>query len=254
MIKLIVATLVLSLFISLAAPAQTQPAYQRDPAPSATQPSIKNPERHAQFLQMAKKGNIDLLFVGDSITDLWRYAGFGKTIWDKTFEPLKTANFGIGGDRTQHVLWRMQNGELAGFKAKCIVLLIGTNNLSLPNPNAPNAAMPNSPHETAEGIKLIVATIRSRQPIAKILLLGVFPRGAAANDPYRAAIQDLNTEISKLDDGRHVFYLDIGPKFLAPDGTLAPEIMPDALHPSEKGYQIWADAILPKIKELTGIQ
>ena len=209
------------------------------PAPPATVP-LANPRtmpRHEGFLETARAGNIDLLFVGDSITDGWRRGGLD--VWNKHFAPLKAANFGIGGDTTQGVLWRMQNGELDGFKAKLIVLMLGTNNINR-NPNA----------EIAAGDRLIVEEFRKRQPQAKVLILGIFPRAMEAASPARASIKEINGMLAKMADGKQIFYLDIGDKFLTPDGTLTAEIMPDALHPSAKGYQIWADAIIGTVTKL----
>jgi lysophospholipase L1-like esterase len=187
--------------------------------------------RHEGFVAIARKGGVDLLFVGDSIMDGWR--GSGKAVWDKEFAPLKTANFGIGGDRTQHVLWRLQNGELDGIKPKLTVLMIGTNNIGS-----------NSDDEIADGIKAIIDELHAKTPATKLLLLGIFPRSIKADDPARAQIKHINSIIAKLDDGgRTIKYMDIGDKFLEPDGTLPKDIMPDALHPNAKGYQIWADAV-----------
>jgi lysophospholipase L1-like esterase len=218
--------------------------------PSATVPQIqaRTENRHQSFLEIAKKGDIDLLFLGDSITDNWRRPSptGGIAVWDKTFAPLKAANFGIGADRTQNVLWRIQNGELEGFKAKCIVLMLGTNNLSAGTEHR------NTNAETLEGMKLVINTIREKQPQAKLLLLGIFPRGRAADDPFRPVIKEVNAQLARYDDGKNIFYMDLADKFLAPDGTLPTETFPDAraLHPNEKGYQIWADAIAGKVKEL----
>jgi N-acetylglucosamine-6-sulfatase len=215
------------------------PGGRGGPAPPATVPleSARNAARHTTFLEIAKAGGIDLLFVGDSITDGWRSWGF--VIWRKNFAALNAANFGIGGDTTQGVLWRMQNGELEGFKAKLIVLMLGTNNINR-NPNA----------DIAEGNRLIVEEFRKRQPQAKVLILGIFPRGVEAANPYRASIKEINGMLAKLADDKQVFYMDIGEKFLTPDGTLTAEIMPDALHPHEAGYQIWADAIAERVAAL----
>ena len=209
------------------------------PALPATVPfeNPRNTARHEGFLQVARAGNIDLLFVGDSITDGWRNRGL--EVWNKYFAPLNAANFGIGGDTTQGVLWRMQNGELDGFKAKLIVLMLGTNNINR-NPNA----------DIAEGDRLIVEEFKKRQPQAKVLILGIFPRAVEATSPLRAAIKEINPMLAKLADNKQVFYMDIGEKFLAPDGRLTPEIMPDALHPNLAGYQIWADAISDRVKTL----
>ena len=195
-------------------------------------------KRHEGFVAIAKKGDVDLLFLGDSITDGWR--GGGKAIWEKNYAPLKAANFGIGGDRTEHVLWRLQNGELDGIKPKLAVLMIGTNNLG-----------GNKDEEIADGIKAIVAELHKQTPEMKLLLLGIFPRGMKPDDSARGRIQHINSIIAKLDDdGKTIKYLDIGNKFLEADGTLPKSIMPDGLHPNAKGYEIWAAAIAPTVQEM----
>ncbi|MBM3876388.1 MAG: GDSL family lipase [Verrucomicrobia bacterium] len=176
-----------------------------------------------------------MVFLGDSITAGW---GGQKAIWDAAFGKYKPANFGIGGDRTQHVLWRIQNGELDGITPKAAVLMIGTNNSGS-----------DSAEGIAKGITAIVKHLRSKTPHTRILLLAVFPRGPMPN-PTRDKLKQVNDTIARLDDGKSVFYLDIGAKFLEPDGTLTKEVMPDFLHLSAKGYQIWADAIGPKLAEL----
>lgn len=209
------------------------------PLPPATEPRPRDDARHQSFLEVAKAGNIDLLFVGDSITDWWRTDNRGKPEWDKTWAPLKAANFGIAGDTTQGVLWRMQNGELDGFKAKLIVLMLGTNNLRR-----------NEITDIAAGDAAIVAEFRKHQPQAKVLILGVFPRGAAPDNAFRPMIKELNGHLAKLADNKSVFYLDIGEKFLASDGTLTTEVMADGLHPTLKGYEIWSAATVDKVKEL----
>jgi lysophospholipase L1-like esterase len=192
---------------------------------------------HENFVRTAKKGEAELVFLGDSITAGW---GRQTEIWDKAFGQYKPANFGIGGDRTQHVLWRITNGELDGIKPKAVVIMIGTNN------SAQDPA-----EDIAKGVTAIVETVRAKQPQAKILLLAVFPRGPVASpNPQRDKLIQVNTEISKLDDAKNIHYLDIGNKFLQPDGSISKEIMPDSLHLSPAGYQIWADAISPKLAEL----
>ena len=206
--------------------------------PTTTIPVEKDRNRHDEFLKVAKAGGVDLLFVGDSITDGWR--GGGKAIWDKNFGPFKPANFGISGDRTEHVIWRMRNGELEGLQPKLVVIMIGTNN----GDPAPDVAL---------GIKTIISDIHERCPRAKFLLLGIFPRSEKP-DAGRAKNEEVNKLISRyagdLSLGR-VSYMDIGPKFLAADGvTLPKDIMPDFLHPNAKGYKIWADALAPEIKKL----
>ena len=133
----------------------------------------------------------------------------------------------------------MQNGELEGFKAKLIVLMLGTNNINR-NPN----------DEIVDGDRLIIEEFNKRQPQAKVLLLGIFPRNADPPNPLRATIKEINSKLAKLADNNKVFYMDIGDKFLTADGTLTTEIMADGLHPTAKGYQIWADAIIDKVKML----
>ena len=195
-------------------------------------------KRHEGFVEIAKKGDVDVLFLGDSITDGWRGK---KAIWDKHFGAMKAANFGIGGDRTEHVLWRIQNGELNGITPKVAVLMIGTNNSG-----------GNSADQIADGITAIVKTIREKSPSTKVLLLAVFPRGADSKFPQRVKLAEVNQKVAKLDDGKNVRYLDIGSKFLESDGTLTKQVMPDLLHLSERGYQIWADAITPTLNEMLG--
>lgn len=205
--------------------------------PKPTIPVEKNPERHLQFLEVAKAGGVDLLFLGDSITDGWRSTG--KAVWDKTFAPLKAANFGISGDRTEHVLWRLQHGELEGIHPRLAVVMIGTNNGDPAN-------------DVALGIKAIIGEVQQRSPGTRILLLGIFPRGEKP-EGARLKNEAVNTIISGYAspaDPKRVVYLDIGDKFLTPDKILGKDIMPDALHPNLKGYQIWADAILDPVKQL----
>jgi lysophospholipase L1-like esterase len=196
---------------------------------------------HERFVKTAQEGKAQLVFLGDSITAGW---GGKKDIWEKAFGKYQPANFGIGGDRTQHVLWRIQNGELDGIKPKACVVMIGTNNSG------------SDPAEgIAKGVTAIVETIRAKQPQAKILLLAVFPRGEKPSTPEKAnpgrdKLKQVNEIIAKLDDGKNVHFLDIGAKFLQPDGSISKDIMPDFLHLSAAGYQIWADAISPKLAEL----
>jgi lysophospholipase L1-like esterase len=191
-------------------------------------------EKHEQNKAVAAAGDIDVLFMGDSITDFWRnpegpYAG--KPVFDKYWGGLKVANFGIAGDTTQGVLYRLQNGEGTGFSPKAVMLMIGTNNTRA-----------NSAAEIAEGVGAIVLELQKDFPDAKILLLGIFPRSTPV-DPVRAQIAEINSIISRLDDGARVRYLDIGKVFLDGNGVIAPDIMSDGLHPTTKGYELWAEAV-----------
>ncbi len=213
---------------------------------SATNPVPRDPKwvaRHEGFVQQAKQGGIDVLFMGDSITDNWRNRG--SNVWSQYYAPLHAANFGISGDGTQHVLWRMDNGELDGIHPKVVVLMIGTNNTGKDKKGNPRNTTP----QVIEGVKAVVNDIRTKLPDSKILLLAIFPRGTF-DDPQRSQVALINTVICKLDDGKMVKFLDIGSKFLEADGTLPKSIMPDLLHPNEQGYQIWADAMNPTLEEM----
>jgi len=201
-------------------------------------------KRHESFNVISKQGEAQLVFLGDSITHGWE--GKGKAIWTKDWAPLKAANFGIGGDRTEHVLWRLENGNFDGLKPKAIVLMIGTNNTGhqgRPQKELNGAVYECTAEQTAEGIKAILAQLRKKCPDAKILVLGIFPRGADKNDKFRQQNEATNAIVKGFADGQKIFFLDVGTKFLEPDGTLSKAIMPDLLHPNEKGYQIWSDAI-----------
>ena len=196
-------------------------------------------KRHEGFNTRVKQGNADLLFIGDSITQGWE--GAGKAVWAERYAKRNAVNLGIGGDRTQHVLWRLDNGNIDGIQPKAAVLMIGTNNSGT-----------NTPEEIADGIKAIVAKLRSKLPETKILVLAVFPRGADDKDARRQVNVKTNALVAPLADDKHVFFLDIGPKFLGTDGSLSKEIMPDLLHLSPAGYKIWADSIEAHVAKLMG--
>ena len=197
---------------------------------------------HDAYVERAARGGVDLLFLGDSITQNWNGRdgeGHGPVeIWDRYYAPRRAANFGIGGDRTQHVLWRLDHGELDGIDPEVVVLLIGTNNLNS-----------DTPPEIADGVTAIVRKLRDALPNAKVLLLAVFPRGKSP-DTTRERLKAVNARLARLDDGRNVRYLDLGPEFLDADGTLPADVMPDFLHLSRKGYQTWAEAMEPTLWEM----
>lgn len=196
-------------------------------------------ERHQSMNERVAKGNVDVIFIGDSITHGWESGG--KEIWAKYYAPRNAVNLGIGGDRTQHVLWRLENGNIDGISPKLAVLMIGTNN-----------ANDNTPEEIAEGVKAIVEKLRSELPETKILLLAIFPRGENDEDPLRQTNMKANELIAELDDGEMVKYVSINDKFLTEDRVLPRDIMPDLLHPNAKGYKIWAEAIEPHVAEVLG--
>lgn len=194
--------------------------------------------KHECFKALGQRGEIDLLFVGDSITDFFGRSDRGQTIWLQHYGDMNAANFGISGDRTQDLLWRFEDGELEGFEAKVIVLMIGTNNIGR-----------NETEEIPGGIEAIVDQIRARQPQAKLLLLGIFPRGTPDSDG-QLAVNVINAEIAKLHDGEHIFYKDIGHVFTDENGVQIPEAWADGVHPATPGYKLWAEAIDDDIQSL----
>jgi lysophospholipase L1-like esterase len=197
-------------------------------------------ERHEQKMAAAKQGDWELIFLGDSITHSWEKTG--KQTWQQYYGKRKALNLGFSGDRTEHVLWRLDHGELDGCKPKVVVLMIGTNN---------TGHRKDPPQAIAAGVKKILERIEAKSPQTKVLLLAIFPRAADKNDPQRMNNDKTNTLLAKLADDR-VTYLDINERFLMPDGTLSKEIMPDLLHPKQKGYAIWAEAIEPTLKDMLG--
>jgi beta-glucosidase len=208
-------------------------------AESAVTPCNRNPKRHGGFLKRIKDGPVGLLFLGDSITDFW--PGKSKETWSK-FAPYQPADFGISGERTEDVLWRITNGELDGIDPKAVVIMIGTNNIGHYDDE--------KPEWVAAGVKKIVATVLEKLPKTKILLLGVFPRGATKDDPKRVKVTAINEIIKGYGNGSNVIYLDLTDKFVDAKGDLPKDIMPDALHPNAKGYQIWYDAMWPTLEKL----
>jgi len=195
--------------------------------------------RHQAVVDRVKQGNIDMIFIGDSITHGWE--GGGKAIWDKYYANRNAVNMGFSGDRTEHVLWRLDNGEIAGISPKLTVIMIGTN----------NSGGDFTAKQIGEGIIAICHKLRKDLPQTKILILAIFPRGEKPS--YQ---REINAGASKLAstivDNKWIYYMDINDKFLDKDGTLPKEIMPDFLHPNEKGYQIEAEAIEPMVKKLMG--
>lgn len=197
---------------------------------------------HRANLDRARQGSVDLLFLGDSITQGWRnpQSGRDNAVWKEYYASRNAANFGINGDATQHVLWRLRHGELDGIAPKVVVLLIGTNNLSYCTTD-----------EVAGGVAAVVGEVRYRLPHARILLLGIFPRGERPG-PVREKIAAVNARLARLDDGEHVRFLDIGRSFLGDDGTIAREVMPDSLHLTMGAYRIWARAMEPTLRSMLG--
>lgn len=228
------------------AAAQTQPT-SKPRIEGPTEPTQAgyawSSERHQALLKEAQRRDIDIYFLGDSITQRWA----DTAAWERNYAPLHAANFGVDADRTGNVLWRLRNGELPDtVQPRLFVLLIGTNNLSKAH----------TPRQVAEGITAIITLLREKRPQAKILLLGVFPRGRTPEDArikaLREKIVELNRIIATLDDGRNIRFLDLGDRFLNPDGTISRDVMKDYLHLTEKGYEIWAQGMNPLLRDMLG--
>jgi lysophospholipase L1-like esterase len=201
--------------------------------------------RHREASALMRSGRPDIVMLGDSITHFWggepvggRRTGVAE--WDRFFAGRTVVNLGYGWDRTENVLWRLENGEFEGVTPKVVVLMIGTNNITL-----------NTPDEIAAGVEAICATIHQRSPSTKILLLAIFPRGQKP-DATRAKVDDVNRRIARLDDRDYVTFLDLGAKFLEPDGRITADVMYDYLHPTAKGYAIWSAAMAPALGRLLG--
>ena len=240
--RLLAAGPLLALAVALAT-AQDKDKAQDNPA---AKPLNRDLPRHKQFLEVVAKGKADVVFIGDSITQGWE--GNGKKAWADTFAPLNAVNLGIGGDQTGHVLWRITEGkELEPISPKLAVIMIGTNNTG-----------GHSAEQIAGGIKAIIDELKKQKPQMKILLLGVFPRGGGIAkedlvcppEKLNPKIKAINAIISKYDDGKTVFYKDIGKEFLNKEGGLERKVMPDLLHLSPEGYDIWAKAIKDDVTKL----
>jgi lysophospholipase L1-like esterase len=189
-------------------------------------------ERHRAFVARAARGGIDVLFLGDSITDA--FPAVGRDAWHRALASLGTAeDFGIPGDRTAWLLWRVRNGELDGTHARAVVLMIGTNDLASETPAA-----------VARGVSAIVGTVRAKLPRAVVVLNAILPRGEP-DDPLRVRLAATNARIASLADGKHVRWVDAGPGFVDASGRIDPRLMPDGLHPSAEGYEIWSTALRP---------
>ena len=193
-------------------------------------------KRHADLLVRAKQGDSDLAFIGDSITHGW-----GGETWEKSFGKYKPMNLGFSGDRTQHVLWRLQNGELNGVHPKAVVIMIGTNNVG-----------GNSPEQITEGVSSILDWLHKNQGQAKIVLHAIFPRSPNPDNRPRRWVEATNRLLEPLAKQKGAIFLDINAKFLDEYGVLSPTIMPDYLHPNAEGYKIWAAGLVPTLTKILG--
>jgi lysophospholipase L1-like esterase len=195
--------------------------------------------RHEAVSKELVSSDVQLLFIGDSITHGWE--GGGKEIWDQYYAPRKAVNMGFGGDRTQHVLWRLDDTQF-GCSPKLAILMIGTNNSN---------GTDNTAEEIADGIIAICQRLRERLPRTKILMLAIFPRNPGPGE-QREKNAEASRLASRIADDKMIYYLDINKEFLTDDDVLTKAIMPDYLHPNATGYKIWAEAIEPTVSRLMG--
>jgi beta-glucosidase len=196
---------------------------------------------HDSFVQQAKQGHIGLLFLGDSITYEWD--GKARALYHQLYDKYDPAVFAVKGDKTQNLLWRIDNGELDGISPKVVVLMIGANNVGLYGGETEAGVV--------QGVAKVVDTIREKLPETRILLMGILPMGEFADNPARQRIRRINSALAALDDGgKTVRILDIGSHFLDINDDLPPSLVPDGVHPTANGYQIWANAMQPALDAL----
>ena len=226
---------------------------QVPPHPAADQPVPRTDQNsrlaHAQLLEKARSGRIDVYFAGDSITRRWGATDYPDLLahWRQTFFGWNAANFGWGGDTTQNILWRLGNGELDGVNPKVIVLQAGTNNLARVTAADDPAAVAG---DVARGIRAIVDVMRAKAPSATIIVTGLFPRGDRVG--LNPIIADINRRVAAFTDGRAIRFINVNDKLADTSGIPAADVMRDGLHPTREGYQVWADALAPLLTTLLG--
>ena len=233
---------IVALWVAAATLASTSIAFAHsanEPAPRTDQgwqnrQKLLN-ERAAEAGEKAK-----VIFIGDSITQGWE--GAGKEVWEQYYAPRNAVNLGIGGDRTQHVLWRLDHGNIDGLKPKAAVIMIGTNNSN---------GEDNTPGQIVDGITAIVRKLQEKLPDTKIILVSIFPRNENYS-PQRGKLLQINQVIRKLADDKRVFWADFGHEFVTADGLIPADLMPDYLHLTKRGYEIWAQSIEAQLAKLVG--
>jgi len=225
-----------------AMPGQTGPASELHQCVKPVPRDGQGYQRHLELNKRVKdsQGLAKVIFIGDSITQGWE--GNGKEVWAKYYAPRQALNLGIGSDHTQHVLWRLDHGNLDALRPKVAVVLIGVNNI--PDTN-------NTPRQVLEGVTAVVRKLREKLPETKVLLLGIFPFREDFCDQRAKALQ-VNQALHKLDDGQWIHFLDIGHRFIQPDGRISRSMMRDFLHLSPDGYRLWAEAIEPDLASMLG--
>jgi lysophospholipase L1-like esterase len=218
------------------------------PAPS-DRPADRNDDptwvrKHAELVARAKRGDIDVYFAGDSITRRWEATH--RDSWDKNFGAWKAADFGAGGDRTEHQHYRLENGELDGVNPKVVVLMIGTNNVGFePAPGSDKELV----EDVVKGVTICVRAVRKRAPKARILLMGITARNSDGSTALMPTTRRINARLAKLADGDTVRFCDINGRLADETGRLHEGMTEDGLHLSDEGYQVWADAIRPTLTE-----
>ncbi len=242
--------------LSASAPRKVPQTRKAAPAPAPSGPADRPAPRsdpnsmtaHAQLLEKTRKGRIDVYFLGDSIVRRWGATDYPELLanWNSNFFGWNAANFGWGADKTQNILWRIENGELDGVRPKVIVLLAGTNNVG----NQPGGAAKIA--EVARGVKAIVDACRRRAPSATVVVTAIFPRND--NLAVMPEINAINARLARFADGKRVRYLDINDRLADKDGRLFDGMMNerDQLHPTLRGYQVWAGALKPILRSLLG--
>jgi lysophospholipase L1-like esterase len=224
--------------------AAAQPAGPADRAVARTDPNSRT--AHAELVDKARRGRIDVFFVGDSITRRWGALDYPEFLanWTQNFHGWNAANFGWGADYTQHILWRLENGELDGVSPRIIVVQAGTNNVgTVPGDDAKVA-------DIVRGIKAILDVCRAKAPAATLVLTGIFPRNDSP--AVLPEIARINAQIARFADGRTIQYVDVNERLADRNGTLFDGMSTDKLHLTLKGYQVWADALKPIFTEILG--
>ena len=245
-IKLGASVAVLGAALSHAASAQWTPSAQ---APAGTLAHALEAQRHDKFIEIARAGDIDLVFFGTTSTEMWSWQDRGRSVWDREFGSLKAANFGSQGSHLESVLWRMQNGELDGYRAKLFVLNFGPGDDRITNPFDDRTA------EFVAGYRSIIAELRARQPQAKILLLAGFPRGirTQTRESWREIAEQNAGVFAQLTDDETIFYADFGERFYLPDGSYNAEYWNMIGRPGSPGgvgaslplFDLWAEELRP---------
>lgn len=230
-----------------AQPAATQPATPHADLPLSRAADRDWLERHKKMVARAAEGNVDVVFLGDFFTEGWSIGGKhghgarGRKLFESLYLQHNIVRFGIRGETTQSLLFRVTDGELDHIQPKAVFLQIGFNNINT-----------HKPDEIAAGVAAIVKVIREKCPTARVILLAMFPAATKPTHPIRARIKEINDLTAKLADGKAVTFLDIGPKLLSADGTLPTDISDDGLNLTPKGYAVWSQAINPIIEEAIG--